>query len=87
MQMFDPGTAVRWNWGDGTGEGEVVEVFTDRVSRTIKGTDVVRDADDGNPAYLIRQADGDEVLKSHSELDPASRRVDENGDGEADGGG
>ena len=74
MQTYDPGTAVRWNWGNGTGEGEVVEVFTDRVTRALEGTEVTRTADDGNPAYLIEQADGAKVLKSHSELEPAGRR-------------
>lgn len=62
------GTRVRWNWGNGTGEGEVRECFTERVTRTIKGSEVTRNADEDNPAYLVVQGDGDEVLKSHSEL-------------------
>jgi hypothetical protein len=61
-------TTVEWNWGTGTGHGEVREVFTERVSRTIKGTDVTRNASEDDPAYLIEQDDGDRVLKSHSEL-------------------
>ena len=28
---------VEWDWGGGTGEGKVREVFTEHVSRTIKG--------------------------------------------------
>lgn len=68
---YQQGSRVKWNWGEGTGEGEVQEVFTSKVSRTIKGTEVTRDADDDDPAYLIEQDDGDRVLKSHSELSSA----------------
>lgn len=42
-----------------------------QVTRTIKGSEITRNADDANPAYLVRQEDGDRVLKSHSELSPA----------------
>lgn len=59
---------MQWNWGEGTARGRVVERFTRRVSRTLDGTEVTRDADDDNPAYLIEQKDGGRVLKSHSEL-------------------
>lgn len=61
-------TRVEWDWGGGTGEGKVREVFTEPVSRTIKGSEVTRNATEDNPAYLIEQHDGDRVLKSHSEL-------------------
>lgn len=71
MPKFNQGDAVRWNWGSGTATGTIQESFTDRVSRTIKGTEVTRDADADNPAYLIEQDDGDRVLKSESELDAA----------------
>ncbi len=69
--MTDPyttGTRVKWPWGDGTGSGTIQACFTDAVSRTIKGSEVRRNASADNPAYLIEQEDGDEVLKSHSEL-------------------
>ena len=49
----------------------VQEVLTERVTRTIDGTEVTRDADPDNPAYLIEQEDGDRVLKSESELSTA----------------
>lgn len=68
---YDIGDRVRWNWGEGTATGEITERFTDRVTRTIKGTDVTRNASDDNPAYMIEQEDGDRVLKSHSELEKA----------------
>ncbi|PZN93720.1 MAG: DUF2945 domain-containing protein [Hyphomicrobiales bacterium] len=69
--MTDPlrkGTAVRWNWGSGTAEGKVEEVFTRPVSRTIKGKRIRRNGSQEKPAYLVKQEDGDRVLKSHGEL-------------------
>ena len=68
MPKYKTGDAVQWSWGNGTGTGTVQESFTSHVTRTIKGTEVTRDADADNPAYLIEQEDGDRVLKSESEL-------------------
>lgn len=62
------GATVEWNWGKGTGEGKVVDVFTERVTRKIKGEEITRNATPEEPAYLIEQEDGDQVLKSASEL-------------------
>ena len=63
------GDEVKWNWGDGTASGTVKERFTSKVTRTIKGNEVTRDASEDEPAYLIEQDDGDRVLKSASELE------------------
>lgn len=71
MPSFRNGDRVRWNWGSGAGEGMITQTYTTRVEREIKGGEVIRDATDDNPAHLIRQDDGDEVLKSQSELDAA----------------
>lgn len=68
MKHYQAGTTVEWNWGSGVGSGKVAEIFTDKVTRTIKGHEVARNASEDEPAYLIRQDDGDRVLKSHSEL-------------------
>ncbi|KCZ55325.1 hypothetical protein HY29_12375 [Hyphomonas beringensis] len=65
---YAKGTQVEWDWGKGTGQGKVTEVFTDTVERTLKGASVKRNATEDDPAYLIEQEDGDEVLKSHTEL-------------------
>ncbi len=65
------GDTVEWNWGSGTGTGEVVERFTSKVTRTIQGAEVTRDATEDEPAYLIEQNDGARVLKSSDELDSA----------------
>lgn len=65
---IDIGDAVEWNWGPSTASGRVTKRFSDRVTLTINGTDVTRNATDDNPAYLIEQDDGSQVLKSASEL-------------------
>lgn len=49
-------------------EGVVREIFTERVERTIKGAHIVRNGERDNPAYLIVQDSGAEVLKRHSEV-------------------
>ena len=71
MPKYNQGDTVEWDWGNGTGTGTVQESFTETVTRTIDGNEVTRNADDGNPAYLIEQDDGDRVLKSESELSQA----------------
>ncbi len=68
---YQKGSWVEWNWGNGTGKGKVQESFTSKITKSIDGNDVTRDADEDNPAYLIEQEDGDRVLKSHSELSKA----------------
>ncbi len=65
-------TEVEWNWGQGIGRGKVSKVYQQKVTKTIKGSEITRNADDKNPAYLIEQDDGNQVLKSHSELKKAS---------------
>jgi hypothetical protein len=50
----------------------VVEIYTEKVTLTIKGTEITRNADEDNPAYKIEQDNGNHVLKSESELHPVS---------------
>lgn len=59
---------VTWNWGNGAAKGQITERFERDVTRTLKGTEVTKNGDSDNPAYLIQQEDGDEVLKRGSEL-------------------
>ena len=65
---FRKGSKVHWSWGAHEASGKIVERFTKKVTRTIKGSEVTRDASTKEPAYLIEQDDGDKVLKSRSEL-------------------
>lgn len=71
MSGYQKGTKVEWSWGNGTGTGKIAERFTDDVTRTIDGTEVTRKASSDEPAYMIKQDDGDRVLKSHSEVTKA----------------
>ena len=66
--MIRTGSTVHWSWGAHEAAGRVVERFERTVRRTIKGTAVVKHGTRDNPAYLIRQDDGDQVLKLRSEL-------------------
>lgn len=68
---FQVGQYVAWNWGDGEGEGQIVERFDEDVTRRLKGTEVTRHASQKKPAFLIEQDDGDRVLKSCTELKAA----------------
>lgn len=70
-QTFEIGDRVQWNWGEGTGTARVQEIFNERVTRTISGAEVTRNATEDEPAYLLQQEDGSRVLKSASELEPA----------------
>lgn len=63
------GDKVKWNWGQGTAQGKITQIYKERVSKTLKGSEIVRDGNDDNPAYLIEQSYGDQVLKLESELD------------------
>lgn len=62
------GDEVNWNWSNGTASGTIKQIYKKRVKKTLKGSEIVRNADADNPAYLIEQDDGDQVLKSDSEL-------------------
>ena len=71
MAGYSKGTEVEWEWGSGTASGKITDVFTEKVTRTIKGSEITRDASEDEPAYEIEQEDGDRVLKSHSEVTKA----------------
>ena len=71
MSDYDEGDRVEWNWGGGTGTGKVTKKYTQKITKKIKGSEITRDASEDEPAYLIEQEDGDEVLKSGSELSKA----------------
>ena len=67
-KKYQKDTYVEWDWGNGTASGQVAESFEREVERTLQGSKVSRNGSDDDPAYLIRQEDGEEVLKLHSEV-------------------
>jgi hypothetical protein len=62
------GDKVHWAWGQSEAEGKIEKKHTEPVSKTIKGTTVKRKASKDEPAYEVKQENGNEVLKSESEL-------------------
>lgn len=70
-EALKPGTDVTWRWGAHTSRGRIEQVFTQPVSRTIRGTRVRRNASEERPAYLVTQPSSGYALKSHTELERA----------------
>ena len=66
---FQTDQYVQWNWGNGKGKGQIEERFEREVTRTLDGSEITKDGSEDNPAYLIKQEDGDKVLKLGSELE------------------
>ena len=73
--MIRDGPEVRWPWGEGHARGTVVERFEHPVEREISGNPVKRNGSPDDPALLIAQKDGQQVLKLRSEVE----RADEGG--------
>lgn len=67
-QQFRIHEHVTWNYAGNTATGQIREAFQEKVTRTINGSEITRNASEDDPAYLIEQSDGDQVLKSESEL-------------------
>ncbi len=65
------GDRVKWDWGNGTGTGKVVKRYEQKITLKIKGSEVTRNASADEPAFRIEQEDGDEVLKSITEIEKA----------------
>lgn len=65
------GTEVTWKWGSNEASGTISEVHTEKVTRESKGSEITRNGTDDNPAYVIEQEDGTEVLKLDSEVEKA----------------
>jgi hypothetical protein len=68
QKQIREGSPVSWDWGNGTAEGKVKEIYREEISKKIKGSETTRKGTQDNPAYLIEQKDGTELLKLRSEL-------------------
>lgn len=68
QKQIRTGSQVSWTWGNGTTSGKVREIYRQEITKIIKGSQIKRNATQDNPAYLIEQEDGAEVLKLRSEL-------------------
>lgn len=69
--MIREGTRVKWKWGDGFAEADVVSRHEDVVTRTIDGNTVTRNGSADDPALELHQDDGQLVLKLESEVQRA----------------
>ncbi|MDT0648370.1 DUF2945 domain-containing protein [Zunongwangia sp. F260] len=67
--MIREGSKVSWKWGNGTAEGKVVSTFTEKVTKTIDGSKITRNGEEGNKALYIEQEDGSKVLKLEKEVE------------------
>ena len=67
--MIREGSKVQWNWGDGKASGKVIETYTEKVTKTIDGSEITREGEEGDKALFIEQEDGSKVLKSESEVE------------------
>lgn len=67
--MIRQGTKVKWKWGNGHATGKVIETYTSKIRKTIKGNQIVRNGNDKDKALFIVQKDGSKVLKLESEVE------------------
>ena len=67
-KSLPPGARVVWSWDGRTIEGVIRKVFTHYLERTFNGSTVTRPCNKRNPAYLVEQDGGHELLLSHDEL-------------------
>jgi len=65
---YRKGDSVKWKWGNGFGRGSVVERHTQKIERTIDGSNITRNGSDDDAALVIEQDDGQEVIKLESEV-------------------
>ncbi len=62
------GDTVAWKWGVGLAQGQVTAINPKRTQISSKGKLITRNGTAQNPAIIIRQATGTEVLKLASEV-------------------
>jgi len=68
MAKFNIGNLVEWPWGKGHAVAKVKEIFSESITKTIKGKKITRHGTAEKPAYLLVQENGNLVLKLESEL-------------------
>ena len=69
--MIQKGSTVKWEWGNGSAQGKVKETYSEKVTKTIDGSEITRNGEEGNKALLIEQEDGSQVLKLEKEVEKA----------------
>jgi hypothetical protein len=67
-KQIQKGDGVAWKWGNGVASGTVAEVCPERTQIVSKDKLITRNGTPDNPAVIIIQDNGTEVLKLVSEL-------------------
>jgi hypothetical protein len=62
QHAFKKNEHVAWKWGASWAYGQVKQIFTEPVTRTIKGKAITRKGSLEKPAYLLEQENGQEVV-------------------------
>lgn len=68
MGNFKLNSKVEWQWLGKPISGTVEEVFTESVTKEIKGKKITRHGTPEKPAYLVRSEAGNLALKLATEL-------------------
>ena len=70
------GDWVAWKWAGGMAEGEILEINPERTEIVSKGSRIVRNGTEDNPAVVIfHYKSGNQVLKLQSELIKAEKEA------------
>lgn len=67
-KFFKAGDKVQWSWLGRPIDGVVCEIFTETITKEIKGKSIKRKGSKDNPAYLVQSKAGNFALKLFSEL-------------------
>ncbi len=68
MSALKKGDEVTWKYGAGKATGIVDKVSDHTITRTIKGKQIKRKGSAEEPALVIKQENGNQVVKSASEV-------------------
>ena len=68
MAHFKKREAVQWAWAGNDIQGVVEDIFTESVTKTIKGKKITRHGSEEKPAYLVKSSAGNLALKLQTEL-------------------
>ena len=66
--MIRKGSKVKWKWGQGEATGTVKETYSEKVTKTIEGSEITRNGEEGNKALYIEQENCSKVLKLEGEV-------------------
>lgn len=71
-KKYSENDQVSWKWGQGTAEGKISEIYYSKKTVSIDGNNISKDGTKQNPALLIKQEDGQRVLKLASEIEKSN---------------